>query len=90
MPAKVAKLILPRIARKNQETIIRIYPDKTAELQNQTANNYLMSLSYKKLNESEPQDLLFRDPQCGCGCCCSPDSEFFVAFSLAPLKKNIN
>ncbi|XP_015756056.1 PREDICTED: uncharacterized protein LOC107335553 [Acropora digitifera] len=73
MPAKVAKLILPRITNKNQETIIRIYPDKAAESQNQTGRNFLMSLSYKKLNDSTPQDSLFRDPQCGGGCCCCPD-----------------
>ena len=84
MPAKVAKLILPRITNKNQETIIRIYPDKAAESQNQTGRNFLMSLSYKKLNDSTPQDSLFRDPQCGGGCCCCPDSEccFFCWFRM--------
>ena len=84
MPAKVAKLILPRITNRNQETIIRIYPDKAAESQNQTGRNFLMSLSYKKLNESTPQDSLFRDPQCGGGCCCCPDSEccFFCWFRM--------
>lgn len=71
MPMKVAKLILPQIRNKNQETIIRIYPDKSNEAQNQTGSNYLLSLSYKKLNDEGPQNQVFKDP-CPGGCCCCP------------------
>lgn len=53
MPAKVAKLILPQMTNKNQETIIRIYPDKSAQKQNQSTANYMLSLSYKKLNDED-------------------------------------
>lgn len=53
MPMKVAKLILPQITNKNQETVIRIYPDKSARTQNQTGSNYMLSLSYKKLNDDD-------------------------------------
>lgn len=74
MPMKVAKLILPQIRNKNQETIIRIYPDKRNEAQNQTGSNYLLSLSYKKLNDEGPQNQVFKDP-CPGGCCCCPGSE---------------
>lgn len=74
MPVKVAKLILPQIRNKNQETIIRIYPDKRNEAQNQTGSNYLLSLSYKKLNDEGPQNQVFKDP-CPGGCCCCPGSE---------------
>ena len=53
MPAKVAKLILPQMRDKNQETIIRIYPDTSTPTQNQSTANYMLSLSYKKLNDDD-------------------------------------
>lgn len=51
MPVKVAKLLLPQMTNKNQETIIRIYPDTSTQTQNQSSTNYMLSLSYKKLND---------------------------------------
>lgn len=86
MPAKVAKLILPQMTNKNQETIIRIYPDKSA--QNQSTANYMLSLSYKKLNDDDVSNKLKIGrracyygqrpgccsvccPGCKCSYCCS-------------------
>lgn len=78
MPMKVAKLILPQITNKNQETIIRIYPDKSEHAQNQTGSNYMLSLSYKKLNDEVHSSKLEagrracyygRRPGC-CSTCC--------------------
>ena len=73
MPMKVAKLILPQITNKNQETIIRIYPDESSDKQNQTGRNYLLSLSYKKINDNGIQNTAFQD--CMGGCCCCPGSK---------------
>ena len=77
MPMRVAKLLLPQIGNKNQETIIRIYPDKTAEQnqQNQNGSNYVLSLSYKKLNEEGPNNTVFKDPCPQGGCCCCSGSK---------------
>lgn len=58
MPAKVAKLILPQMTNNNQETIIRIYPDRSAPTQNQSSANYMLSLSYKKLNNDDVSNKL--------------------------------
>ena len=78
MPMKVAKLILPQITNKNQETIIRIYPDKSEHAQNQTGTNYMLDLSYKKLNDDVHSSKLEagrracyygRRPGC-CSTCC--------------------
>ena len=75
MPMKVAKLLLPQISNKNQETIIRIYPDKSAEAQNQTGH-YMLSLSYKKLNDGSSGPPLQQNDCSPGGCCCCPESEY--------------
>ena len=75
MPMKVAKLLLPQISNKNQETIIRIYPDKSAETQNQTGH-YMLSLSYKKLNDGSSGPPLQQNDCSPGGCCCCPESEY--------------
>lgn len=79
MPAKVAKLILPQMTNKNQETIIRIYPDKSA--QNQSTANYMLSLSYKKLNDDDISNKLkigrracYYGQRPGCCSVCCPGS----------------
>ena len=75
MPMKVAKLLLPQISNKNQETIIRIYPDKSAEAKNQTGH-YMLSLSYKKLNDGSSGPPLQQNDCSPGGCCCCPESEY--------------
>lgn len=86
MPMKVAKLILPQITNKNQETIIRIYPDKSSDQQNQTGRNYLLSLSYKKLNDNGIQNKAFQD-YCTGGCCCCPGSKYlYVCLTVITLQ----
>lgn len=87
MPMKVAKLILPQITNKNQETIIRIYPDKSAKAQSGNGSNYLLSLSYKKLNDmGAPNKLQAGRRACyygerpGCCSVCCPGCKWLTSF----------
>jgi len=89
MPAKVAKLILPQMTNKNQETIIRIYPDTSAPAQNQSSANYMLSLSYKKLNDEDVSNKLKIGRRAcyyghGPGCCsaCCPGCKCSHCYSV--------